>query len=177
MLIECIGKCIYQPAELTKKHISQSEWLKTALLVTECDLHLYYAWFIQRRFNLKLNPPIRGTHITFISDRIENDEDYVRSLEKYDNKEILFYIDPDPRTNGAHWWLRAYSSDAEDARELAGLKREPHFPFHMTIGMANEKNIEHSKYILEQCKRFELIPNTPRLPFEQHEIIRLNEII
>ena len=89
----------------------------------------------------------------------------------FNGKEINFYIETEPRSNGSHWWLRVHCPEAESIRELMGLSRDPYFGLHLTVGHANEKYIAHSEYITEQCKRFELISNDPRKPLNEHEII------
>jgi hypothetical protein len=117
-----------------------------------------------------LNKTLRGTHISFINDRFET-EDWNQYAVVFDGKPITFYYELDPRSNGKHWWLRVHSSEAESVREACGLSREPYFGMHLSLGFANEKNIAHSHYILEQCKRFELISSESRKPFNQHQII------
>jgi hypothetical protein len=89
----------------------------------------------------------------------------------FNGKEIDFYVETEPRSNGNHWWLRVYCPDAEIIRETCGLNREPYFSFHLTLGKANEKNIEHSEYILRQCKFFNLLSSEERKPIEYHEIL------
>ena len=65
-----IGKIIFDPGDKTRKHTNQSSWKRIAMIQLYCDIHLYYAWFIYKRYSLLLNKPIRGTHITIISDKI-----------------------------------------------------------------------------------------------------------
>jgi hypothetical protein len=107
----------------------------------------------------------------------------------FDGKEIDFYVETEPRSNGEHWWLRVHCPEAESIREIMGLSREPFFGMHLTLGRAEERYpegveennnsilkikkdyIEHSEYILECCKRHELISNEPRKPLSEHEII------
>lgn len=169
MLFKVRGILNFSPEDKTKKHKSQSSWKRTAMINTNCDLSEYYAWFIKKRFNLELNKPLRGTHVTIISDIV--DADIFNQASKFFNgKEIDFYFETEPRTDSKHWWLRVYCPDAENIRESIGLSREPYFSFHLTIGYANEKNIIHSEYILRQCKMFELISNEGRKPFSEHEI-------
>jgi hypothetical protein len=55
-----------------------------------------------------------------------------------------------------------------------GLSREPYYGLHLTLGYANEKNFEHSEYILRQCKMFNLISNEPRKSFNDHDIKDFN---
>ena len=170
MLLKLKGRIEFQPEDKTKKHKNQSSWKRVALIKTEDDLSEYYSWFIKKRFNLTLNKPLRGSHITFINDSEQEVPLFEEASDLFNNKEINFYIDLEPRSNGEHWWLRVYCSEVEAIRVICGGKKEPYFSLHLTIGFANERNIEHSKYILECCKKFELISNQTRISFEEHII-------
>lgn len=169
MLFKVKGILNFTPEDVTRKHKNQSSWKRVALIKTDCDIADYYAWFLKTRFNLKLNPPLRGTHVTFISDRLERSV-FEQASQIFNGKEITFYYENMPRSNGQHWWLRVWSSEAEDIRQALGLSRHPYFGMHLTLGIANEKNIDHSKYILECCKKFELLSSDPRKPIEEYKI-------
>jgi len=88
----------------------------------------------------------------------------------FNGREITFYYENLPRSSGQHWWLRVWSPEAEDIRQALGLSRDPYFGMHLTLGYANERNIEHSKYILDCCKRFELLSGEPRKNLDEYEI-------
>jgi hypothetical protein len=167
------GVLDFFPEHQTKKHLKQEVELikKVGLITTRCDLHSYYNWFLKTRFNLFLSPPLRGTHITIINDIITDTERYELIGRKYQRKKVEFFYEIEPRSNGKHWWLRVFSPQAEDIREEIGVSRIPYFSFHLTIGIANENSIEHSKYILDCCKRFELISNSPRKELQEHMIL------
>ena len=169
MLFKVRGILDFTPQDVTKKHKIQSAWKCVAMIKTNCDTSDYYAWFLKTRFNLTLNKPLRGTHITFISDRMDRDL-FMEASKIFNGKEITFYYQNMPRSNGQHWWLRVWSPEAEDIREALGLTRDPYFGLHLTLGTANEKNIDHSKYILECCKKFELLSSEPRQPLDTYEI-------
>jgi hypothetical protein len=162
MFFKVTGTIEFEPENVTRKHERQSDWKRVAMIRTHCDMHFYYCWFLKRRFNLELNRPLRGSHVTFISDRMSR-EPFEEAKKIFDGKSITFYLDTEPKTNGEHWWLRAYSREANDIREAMGLERDPYFGLHFTLGYANEKNIAHSEYILNKCKEFNLIPYEPRL--------------
>lgn len=170
MVIKVRGILDFTPEDVTRKHKSQSSWKRTAIIKTYCELDRYYAWFLKKRFNLELNKNLRGAHVTFINDRMERTI-FDEASKIFNGREIDFYIELEPRSNGEHWWLRVHCPEAESIREAMGLTREPYFGLHLTLGHANSKNMEHSEYILEQCKRFTLISNEPRKPFSEHEII------
>ncbi len=169
MLFKVKGILDFTPQDVTKKHKNQSAWKCVAMIKTNCDTSNYYAWFLKTRFNLTLNKPLRGTHITFISDRMDRDL-FMEASKIFNGKEITFYYQNMPRSNGQHWWLRVWSPEAEDIREALGLTRDPYFGLHLTLGTANEKNIDHSKYILECCKKFELLSSEPRQSLDTYEI-------
>ena len=171
MVFKVRGILEFSPKDKTKKHVSQASWKRVAMIRTDCELDRYYAWFLKKRFNLELNKNIRGTHITFISDKMDRDT-FDQASKIFNGKEIDFFMEIEPRANkNGHWWLRVHCPESEAIREAMGLTRDPYFPLHLTIGYANEKNIKHSEYILEQCKVFNLISNDTRRPLIEHDII------
>lgn len=155
-MFEIKGKIQFDPINVTKKHEKQASWKKTAMVNFDCDTWAYYAWFIEKRFNLKLNKPLRGTHITIINDRVE-DEIYEQARALFQGKELTFQLDPtNIRANDkGHWWLKVYSNDADNIRKAMGLDK-PFFGLHMTIGLATHLQLEHSNYIKDICIKFNL---------------------
>ena len=159
--ITLIGKILFEPENKTKKHEAQSSWKKLAMVLIDGEITQYYAWFIEKRYNLILNKPLRGAHISFINDRMNdmslNGERSIQEVEvlwetvkkKWDGKEISIVLDVSPRTDSKHWWLNI---PHEFRNELQGIRNElglgkPYWGMHMSLGYANEKNIEHSTYI------------------------------
>lgn len=167
MVIKVQGLLDFQPQDVTKKHKSQSSWKRVAIIKTNCDISSYYAWFLKKRFNLELNRTLRGTHISFINDKMDF-QVFQDATKHFHGKPITFYHELEPQSNGKHWWLNVYSPEAESIREVCGLTRHPYFGFHLTLGLANEKNIAHSEYILQQCKMFNLVDSP--IDLELHEI-------
>lgn len=141
------GKIYFQPENKTRKHIEQSSWKRIAMIVVNDDLTKYYSWFIEKRFNLKLNPPLRGTHVTFINDHSDKVPHFEEVSKIFHRKEIEFWIDPSVRTNGKHWWLPVRCKDAESIRIACGGSPQPEHKFHLTIGLATGRYLEHSKLI------------------------------
>ena len=86
MLIRVKGILEFSPEDVTRKHKNQSSWKRVAMIRTGCDMDRYYAWFLKKRFNLELNRNLRGSHVTFISDRLEKNIFDELILEKYDDK-------------------------------------------------------------------------------------------
>lgn len=159
--ITLIGKIGFEPANKTKKHEKQASWKSVAMVFIDGEVAEYYAWFIKRRYNLVLNKPLRGAHISFINDRIgDMTLNGQRSVEdvnrlwsevkaKWDGKEIEIVLDLSPRFDKTHWWLNVAH---ESRTELHGIRAElglgkPYFGLHMSLGYANERNLIHHKYI------------------------------
>jgi hypothetical protein len=153
-MFEMKGKILFDPINVTKKHNAQSVWKKVAIVKFDCDLYEYYSWFLKKRFNLFLNKPLRGTHLTFIND-IVDDDIYLQARDIFDGKEITIKYDPTiVRSNkSGHWWLKAESLDCQNIRNAMGIG-DPYFGYHITIGLATHLQLEHSKYITEQCIKF-----------------------
>jgi hypothetical protein len=154
--IRLIGKIVFDPKDKTKKHKGQASWKKVAMISIGGEASEYYAWFINKRYSIKLNPPLRKAHITFINDRgSDMNGKWEEVKKKWDGKEIEVVMDLDPRTDSdnagsdGHWWLNIPEKDRVDIHNIRaelGLGR-PYYGLHMSIGHANNKNIEHSKYI------------------------------
>lgn len=169
MVIKVKGKLKFNIEDKTKKHERQN-WKKVAMVMLKCDIDDYYSWFLSKRYNLNFVRNLRPPHVTIISDKI-SEELYQEAAKIFNDKEITIYYEIEPRTNAKHWWLRVYSPEAESIRDSLGLSKEPYFGFHLTIGYMNEKNIDHSKYILETIKLFNKNEMKPRIPLSEHEII------
>jgi hypothetical protein len=156
-MFELIGKIEFDPVNVTKKHDRQSKWKRTALVKFDDDLWAYYAWFIEKRFNIKLNKPLRGTHITIINDKCDFNT-FEQARQIFDGKEIRMTYDPTfIRANKkGHWWIKVECEDVKSIRTAMGLSQEPYFGLHLTIGLATHLQLEHSNYILDQCIKFNL---------------------
>ena len=150
------GKIVFDPVNRTTKHNKQSSWKKVAMLKFDCDMDHYYSWFILKRYNLRLDSPLRGPHITFVNDKWSGgDEKWDKIKEKYNGKKVTIELNLDARSDGNHWWLIVDNDSRKplhDIREELGLKRRPFFGLHMSIGRANEKNLAHSNYILRNIR-------------------------
>jgi hypothetical protein len=125
------------------------------------DICEYYSWYLKKRFNLVLNKPIRDAHISFINDKSsdmslngalsmqEVEDNWKKVKEKWDGQEVEVSLYLDYRTDGYHWWLNV---EDESKKSLQLIRNElnlgePYYGFHMSLGYANERNLEHSKYI------------------------------
>lgn len=153
MKISLKSPIIFNPVNKTNKHQKQSAWKKVALVNINGDLSEYYSYWLKKRYGLILNRPIRGAHFTVINDKVSN-EIWEEARKIFHKKEIELHYDIDDiRSDGKHWWIKVYSEDAENIRNAMGIGR-PFWGPHITIGYANEQNLEHSKYIRDQIRRF-----------------------
>ena len=108
-MIQLTGKILFDPRDVTKKHLKQSDWKRMAMVVFEGDMCEYYSWFIKKRYNLVLNKPLRNAHISFINDSIrdmgDKADEWDRVKEKYNGTEVTVTLDLDVRSDSKHWWL------------------------------------------------------------------------
>jgi hypothetical protein len=158
--VSYVGKIQFEPENKTKKHLAQATWKKVAMVLFDGELAEYYSWFLKKRFNLELNKPLRGAHITFINDSIDDLNNRIGSIEdkealweklkqKWDGKEVSVTLNLRPFSDSNHWWLivdHKFRDELHAIRAEVGLGR-PYFGLHMTIGYANERNLAHSQYI------------------------------
>ncbi len=160
-IVSYSGKILFEPENKTKKHENQAAWKKVAMVLIEGDLTDYYSWFLKKRFSLDLNKPLRGAHITFVNDSINDmsgnglkTNEEVETIwenvkKKWDGKDIEIVLNLRPFSDNLHWWLivdHAYREELHNIRAELGLGK-PYFGLHMSIGYANEKNLAHSEYI------------------------------
>ena len=166
--ITLTGKIGFEPEDYTKKHKAQASWKKMAIVFIDGDITEYYSWFIQKRYNLTLNKPLRGAHISFINDSIKDmslngqrtikevDELWESVKKKWDGVEIPITLDLSPRTDDRTWWLNIPNDERtilQGIREELGLGR-PFWGMHMSIGYARPGIMEeHSKYIHDLIKK------------------------
>jgi hypothetical protein len=152
------GNIKFDPINVTKKHNKQSSWKKTAIIeFNNDDIYKYYAWFIKKRFNISLNKPLRGTHVTIINEIVDDDV-YLNAKNIFDRKDITIEYDPTiiEANRKGHWWIKAYCDDIKNIRKYMGLNPDPFFKLHLTIGLATHLQLEHSNYILDQCLKFNI---------------------
>lgn len=163
MVLECTttleGTIYFDPEDVTNKHKSQASWKKMAMVVFNGDVAEYYAWFIKKRFNLDLSKPLRGAHISFINDSIDEMTTHCKTTaerqalwskvkKKYHKKKINVVLDLRPHIETPHWWLIVPHSERGELQAIrdelgfinkkTGLSR-PYFGMHMTIGTAVDK--------------------------------------
>jgi hypothetical protein len=165
--ITLYGKIVFDVEDHTRKQKNQSSWKKVAMVFIEGDVCEYYSWFLQRRYSITLNKPLRGAHVSFINDSMRDltqnglisEEETLNIWEeckqKWDGKEIPIVLELTPKTNDEHWWMNVPQDERDllqKIRNELGLSK-PFFGLHMSIGYCNEKNIEHSRYIHDCIKK------------------------
>jgi hypothetical protein len=137
------------------------------MVFIEGDVCEYYAWFLKKRYNITLNKPIRGAHVSFINDSMrdltqnndKSEEEILQLWEdvktKWDGKKIDIVLDLNPKTDDRIWWLDIPNEEREGLQAIRnelGLGR-PYFGMHMSIGRARDGVMEeHSKYLHECIK-------------------------
>jgi len=159
---------LFDPENVTSKQVRQGEWKKVAMVMIPGDIHKLYCWFLKKRYNLPLQYPLRGAHISFINDRASDmNGKWEEIKEKWNGKEVEIVLDVDARSDGLNWWLNIPNEERDGLhfiRAELGMGR-PHFGLHMTFGTAvnmypsTEKgtniqrakgmNEEHSQYIVK----------------------------
>jgi hypothetical protein len=156
------GKILFDPMNLTRKHEAHSEWKKSVLaLVNEPDFCDYFAWFIKKRYNLKIVEPQRGVHLTIVNDKLSDginatERKYSRSKKMFDGKVIDIHYDLDIRTDGRYWWFKAISNEAILLRQKIGLKPTGFYGLHLTVGRVEGREHEklHGQYIHRLIKNY-----------------------
>lgn len=151
-----VGRLIIDPPDVTRKHKSQSSWKKVAIIqFPGDDTDKMWRWFLKARYGLELNQPLRQCHITIINDKFNDDNEWKEFKRKFNRTIIEVEPTKELRSNGEHWWLKVNSTpEIESLRAYLNLG-EPFFRYHLTIGLANNRNTEHSKYIQRQLIRYD----------------------
>lgn len=156
------GKIYFDPKDRTAKHKTQSSWKKMAMVIFKGDVSEYYSWFIKKRFGIELTKPLRGAHISFINDSIdemtthcstrsERNALWEKVKKKYHRKEIEIVLSLKPHIETPHWYFIIPHTERGELQEIrdelgfinkkTGLSK-PYFGMHMTIGSAVDKKSE-----------------------------------
>lgn len=108
---------------------------------------------IRTHMGLKLQLPAWGTHISIVRGEPVEKKVWESYKAQYNDKLVDFEYDISPRTSGVHWWLRIKCEEFLNLRELMGLKRNPQWSLHLTLGSPTPLYEEKSKYILGLYKQ------------------------
>jgi hypothetical protein len=108
----------------------------TAWLILQCspDLCLYYCWFIQKRFGIKLQQQLYKSHISVIRGEVITPNS-IDKWNAYQGNIIKFHYSNLICTNGKYWWLDIYSPCLISIRQELGLDPQPEYNLHLTIGV------------------------------------------
>jgi hypothetical protein len=127
---------VYNP----RSHLGSSE--KWAILACDDEISKYYRHLFTKDYPYlngervgKLTRPVWGTHISIIRG------EYIPNFKLWGldaNKVIEFTYEGGVIDNGEYYWLKVNCPYIGDLREKYGLKREPKFGFHLTIGRTTE---------------------------------------
>lgn len=160
------GLIHFNPVDVTKKHQKQSDWKRIAMINFEGEICQYYSWFLNKRYGIMLNKPLRNAHVSFINDSIYDiqkalnkkdiDADWENLKAKYNRKPMEIELDLFIKSNGKHWWINVSESsriELNKIRSEIGLGK-PFFGLHMSVGYVNEYYEEQSNYILNICTKF-----------------------
>ena len=175
--ISYTGTIQFEPENRTKKHMAQASWKKVAMVLFDGDIAEYYSWFLKKRFNLELNKPLRGAHITFINDRMDDINNSTGTIEekesawealknKWDGKEINVVLNLRPFSDDKHWWLivdHKFRNEIHDIRKEIGLEK-PYFGLHMTFGILNQN------YKMDNEGKLELDSNGRPISIFNHQL-------
>ena len=134
--MKSIGKLVYSP----RTHLSSSDrWL---VVMGDDEISRYYRHLYSKEYpylngdrSTKLTRPVWGTHISVIRGERLNDPKLWRLDE---GKLIEFEYEGGVIDNGEYFWLKVNCPYLGDLREKMGLRREPRFGFHLTVGRTTE---------------------------------------
>jgi hypothetical protein len=134
--MKSIGKLVYSP----RTHLSSSDrWL---VVMGDDEISRYYRHLYSKEYpylngdrSTKLTRPVWGTHISVIrGEHLQNPK-----LWRLDEGKVIeFEYEGGVIDNGEYYWLKVNCPYLGDLREKMGLRREPRFGFHLTIGRTTE---------------------------------------
>ena len=164
--IEFEGKIIISPPNKTKKHEKQKNWKRVGMIIFPgSDICEFYSHLLYKKYDIKLNKPLRDSHLTFVNDDflrdsiLPNDEKEIawsNFEKKYNNQKIKVILDISRYyTNGTHYWLiipHEHRNNINEMRREIGLSKY-FFGLHLTLGTINENNKIQSDYIIELSKK------------------------
>lgn len=134
--MKSIGKLVYSP----RTHLSSSDqWL---VVMGDDEISRYYRHLYSKEYpylngdhSTKLTRPVWGTHVSVIrGERLANP----KLWRTDEGKLIEFEYEGGVIDNGEYYWLKVNCPYLGDLREKLGLRREPRFGFHLTIGRTTE---------------------------------------
>lgn len=103
--------------------------------VLDCDEEIgrYYRSLFnwENRAKIKIMAPAWGSHISIIANEPPSNTDLWLADS---GKQFKFSYDPALKSNGEYYWLDVFCEQMLELRERLGLKKEPFYPLHLTVG-------------------------------------------
>ena len=131
--MKSIGKITYSP----RTHLASSE--RWAAVLCDDEISRYYCHLYSKEYpylnsgrSIKLTRPIWGAHISFIRGSESTSNPKLWRMDE--GKIIEFEYEAGVLDNKEYFWLKVNCPYLGDLRERMGLRREPRFGFHLTIG-------------------------------------------
>lgn len=125
------GKLVYNPHRPDiRKKFAHDDWR----LVVEVDrgFSLYYNWWVQKMWGLRLQLPVWKTHITILNGKQNVEPTFRKIWKKYEGKKIEFEFSP---ALEQHWKFFVLPVRCERFNEI---RRELGLPdwdkYHITFG-------------------------------------------
>lgn len=146
-MFEINGKVLYSPVRNNIKSHNDI----VVLHVEDEELCTYHSWFILKRFGIKTNPSMFGSHVTIVKPQeVDTNHDL---WKKYESKIINVQYGKIER-HWEFWSLNIYSDDIVEMRRELGLNLN--YRLHMTIGRQDSFNrrpvfdgVEHEQDFLD----------------------------
>lgn len=124
----------YNPnREKLKKTRSHDEFF--LILEVPKNLGLYYRYWVKKRYDLFLNPPAYGEHVTILDGRREVSSNYIHYWKKYNNKKVKIQYTNDVYQKWKFWCLPVISQELTDIQFELGFTENK--PLHITFGRMN----------------------------------------
>jgi hypothetical protein len=115
------------------------------------DIIDYYAWFIKKKYWIRLQKPLHDAHITLVSPKIHKEIDW-KKAKTYDKKQIEFEYDPNIVQGGytkgfIMFYLKIYSEELDKLKEdIKVIEKDGYKGLHITIGSSGKSGSKHSLY-------------------------------
>lgn len=122
------GKLMFDPV-LGRKPVFSPWWM---IVRTPKDIVDYYRYWFDQKTGVYLNEPKWGSHISVIRGEIPKEN--IEYWKKDEGKTIEFNYSNKIKWNDDYVWIDVESEDLLDIREQLGLKRQPKWNLHITLG-------------------------------------------
>lgn len=135
------GTLIYDPPRPGMRKDKTERW---CVVNVDNEIARYYAYWIEKTFNTKLDMPAWGAHITVVGG-VKNAIGLKPEMWKFNDREnISFLYEVYPQTYDVKsknikpfWYIKVKCPKLSKIRASLGLK--PDYPFHITVGRTKEK--------------------------------------